>query len=1176
MKNNPYVGPRPFERQDRSYFYGRNREARDLLSLIMAERLVLFYAPSGAGKSSLLNAQIIPDLEEKEGFHVLPVTRVGSDLPPGLDPQAVENAFVFSVLMGLAGDDLSPPELTGHTLLSFLGRHRPEEADALEYRPPILVIDQFEEILTRHRDRISDVADFFRQLAEALNDIPSLGVVLTMSDEYVAGLDPYAPLLPKRLRGRYRMERLDREAALEAIKKPALQAGCSFDEGVAERLVDDLRRIKAHLPGGGETVDGSVLGPYVEPVQLQVVCSRLWDNLPEQEDQAIQWEEVEEFGDVDQALTDFYESGLARCIRETGVSERDLRRWFGGQMITPMQTRGLVLRGEHETGGLPNPAVDVLNAQHLIRADARAGARWYELAHDRLVNPILQSNLAWELARQTPLRLAARSWKESGDVGILYRGQTLDDALTWAEGHPDEVEPYELEFLQAGQQAERDRIRKRNLQILGSATAIVVIVVVSTLAMLAYRASQIARAREWASNSMRYRLVDQEQSIIMAQIAVSEFNTTEAQIALRQAIIDYFPSESFRVPDTDYAVSVAYSPDGEYVAASGSNGRVNIWNARTRAHVRTMDLGGDAVHWIWGLAYAPDGRSLAIGGNTPIRVWSLAGEPRIATLAGHTGLVYSLAYSPDGRYLASGSHDKTARIWDLTTGTAVVTLTAHTGAVRSLAYSPDGRYLATGSWDGKARLWSISTTPTGTLIVSPKLTLIGHSAPVDSVAFSPDGALLASASEDKTIRLWDVSTGRVVLTLVGHTDIIMSLSFSADGRLLASSSRDATVRLWNVDLRQSEAVAILTGHTSIVNGVAFSPAGRFLASSSADGTVRIWDSEPPQSAKFSTLTGHNRTVVSLDYSPDGRYLASGSADGTARIWAVDTGEEVAAFRVGSIIWGLAYSPDGRYLVTCSADTLVRVWDLSRPSDRPLMTLVGHTNEAEAAAFSPDGRYLVTVSDDRTARLWDLSTGMTVLTLTGHTGAVYAVAFSPDGEMIATGSVDDDVRVWDAETGDLLAVLSGHIHDIFGLAFSPDSDYLVSASWDQTTRLWNMGTFTVEAVLEGHNGYVYSVAFSPDGNYLATGSWDRTTRIWDMTQSPPKTIAILIGHTDLVRSVAYSPDGRYIATGSRDATIRRYPARFEDVEALSWEYVSRETMEREDEILDRLEIDPFGD
>ena len=81
MKNNPYVGPRPYERQEQHNFYGRNREARKLRALIASERKALFYAQSGAGKTSLLNAKVIPDLGEK-GFYVLPVARMGSELPP--------------------------------------------------------------------------------------------------------------------------------------------------------------------------------------------------------------------------------------------------------------------------------------------------------------------------------------------------------------------------------------------------------------------------------------------------------------------------------------------------------------------------------------------------------------------------------------------------------------------------------------------------------------------------------------------------------------------------------------------------------------------------------------------------------------------------------------------------------------------------------------------------------------------------------------------------------------------------------------------------------------------------------------------------------------------------------------------------------------------------------------
>jgi WD40 repeat protein len=1188
MKNNPYVGPRPYERGDRRNFFGRKREARDLLSLILAERVVLFYAPSGAGKTSLLNAQVIPALEE-EGFNVLPAARVGSDLPPGIDPQDVQNVFAFSALMGLAGEDVPADTLTGHTLLSFLRQNWPEEGEGLEHRPPILILDQFEEILTTHRDRWQDAQGFFEQVRDALQGMRSLGVVFTMREDHVAGLDPYARLVPRRLRARFRMERLDRAGGLEAVRQPALNAGCPFDPGVAERLVDDLRRIKTHRYGdapdlseginesGDRAEDGeSVLGPFVEPVQLQVVCNRLWDNLPDQEDNAIQWEEVEKFGNIDRALTDFYESALSRCVQETGVRERQLRRWFGEQLITPMETRGLALRGENETGGLPNEAVDSLEGQHLIRAEARAGARWYELSHDRMVDPILRSNQVWRMARQTPLRLAAQRWRDRGeDSGILYRGESLREAEAWAEANPDEVEPYERRFLQASQRAEQARTRMRILRITGTVAAVLTIVAVSVLAVAAYRAGQMARSRTWASNSMRYRSINQELSIILAQKAVAEADTPEAQIALRQALIDYYPAEVLKDKAIDHIASVAYSPDGQSLAAGTANGQVHVWDTAAHRPVLTITLARGA-DWVYGLAYSPNGRLLATGSDQPIQIWDTSTGELVNTLSGYTQRVYSLDYSPpDGRFLASGHHDAKVRIWDGLTGTPVITLTGHTGAVRGLDYSPDGRFIATASWDKTVRLWEISITPGGVLTATTMMKLAAHTGGVNSVAFSPNGRYLASGSSDHTIRLWDLIQEQTVMTWVGHDDQITHLNFSADSKYLISGSSDATVRIWDATMRQKEAIAILTGHTGVVNGVAFSPSGRFLASGSADGTVRVWDTESPPSARLATLTGHRKTVNSLDYSPDGRFLASGSADGTVRIWSTSTGETAMTLPLGRIVWGVTYSADGRHLVTCSSDDLARIWDVSSGTEaNVVMTLSGHTEDVNAAAYSPDGRLLATASDDRTARIWDLSTGQPAITVTGHAGAIYALDYSPDGSSIATGSVDKDVRVWDLETGESI-VLRGHTNSVFGVAYSPDGESLASASWDQTVRIWDLERYTTTTTLVGYSSYVYSVAYSPDGEQLATGAWDGTVRLWDLSQSSPQLIGILGGHASFVPAVTYSPDGTTIASGSEDGTVRRYLARFEDVDELSWEYVPREMTEEELDLVELLETDPFG-
>src|SRR5262245_48657926 len=93
---NPYVGPRPFTRDEHSVFFGRDREIRELSAMVGAYSTILLFAQSGAGKSSLINAGLIPALE-KEETQVLPPTRVGvkSNKLPLAD---IENIYIFNTL----------------------------------------------------------------------------------------------------------------------------------------------------------------------------------------------------------------------------------------------------------------------------------------------------------------------------------------------------------------------------------------------------------------------------------------------------------------------------------------------------------------------------------------------------------------------------------------------------------------------------------------------------------------------------------------------------------------------------------------------------------------------------------------------------------------------------------------------------------------------------------------------------------------------------------------------------------------------------------------------------------------------------------------------------------------------------------------------------------------------
>jgi len=471
---NPYIGPRTFTIEQKNLFFGREAEARNLLSLVISERLVLFYAQSGAGKSSLINTRLVPQLQEA-GFAVLPIGRVSGVSKNTLQ---VDNIFLFNLMLTLDPTCTEPAQFAHLTLTDFLAKLTSEDGlhyhydptasplpigevaevfkatEVLEAMPYVLIIDQFEEIITAYPERWQERQNFFEQLNQAMQADPMLWVVLTMREDYVARLDPYSPLLAPKLRARFYMERMGYQAALEAIKQPALEGGHPFAPGVAEKLVDNLRQIK--VQGQAYTMTGE----FVEPVQLQVVCYQLWEKefgaQTSEVSKTSEVSEIQNLGDVDQSLANFYENALQNVRQTPGleVPEITLRNWFSEELITPSATRGSVYREANQTGSLPNEAVDLLEKQFLIRAENRAGGTWYELVHDRFIEPILEANQAW--LQKNPLVQAAQAWLDADRNGSkLLEGELLKDALAsnWAD-----LGATVAQFIEASKLAEQARL----------------------------------------------------------------------------------------------------------------------------------------------------------------------------------------------------------------------------------------------------------------------------------------------------------------------------------------------------------------------------------------------------------------------------------------------------------------------------------------------------------------------------------------------------------------------------------------------------------------------------------------------------------------------------------------------------------------------------------------------
>ena len=538
------------------------------------------------------------------------------------------------------------------------------------------------------------------------------------------------------------------------------------------------------------------------------------------------------------------------------------------------------------------------------------------------------------------------------------------------------------------------------------------------------------------------------------------------------------------------------------------------------------DLAGSVFSDLFGtitaIAYSPDGQLLAAAMNDgQIRVWQAADGQPLLSWEGHIGMVMSVAFSPDSKILASSSSDQTLRLWDAHTGQSLKTLLGHTKGITSICFSADGVTLVSGSADHTLRLWDVHTGHCTKI-------LFGHTEVIQAVVLSADGQILASGSNDTTARLWDIRTGQCLGILRGHTDWVHSLAFSPDNRFLASASYDLKVRLW--DVHTGQCLKTLRGHSKGVTSVRFTPDGQTLASGSNDRTVRLWDIYTGDCLKV--LSGHTAGVSSICYSPDGQTLATGSYQ-TGRLWDVQTGQVLKTLLGhANEVLSLCFSADGKTLASSHGDQRLRLWNVHTGQSRK--SLRGHTKLIGAVALSPDDQILASASNDQTVRLWDVHTGQCLKTLAGHKYGASSVCFSPDGKTLASGSVDQMVRLWDIATGRCLKTLAGHINGVSSICFSPDGETLASGSVDQTVRLWDISTGECFKILKGHRNRVMSVCFSPDGKMLASGSADYTIRLWDVANQSFMTLS---GHTDWVQSLVYSPDGRFLASGGNDRTVR---------------------------------------
>ena len=1137
---NPYVGPRAF--QPGETLYGRDQEIFELLNLLIAERIVLLYSPSGAGKTSLINAGLVPSLKD-EGFGVLPVVRIGLD--PGRGHTARHgNRYLASMLASLEQD----PSDGGRRLTAEAGDMGLETY--LERRGPtddrddqVLVIDALEELLTLDPTDRSAKERFMAEVGDVLRDMRRWAL-FAVREDYLGALEPFVRLVPTRLTRTFRLNLLEAPAARAAIQRPAQAAGVDFSDAAAQRLVDNLRRVQVQRPEGR----AQETGPYVEPVQLQVVCRRLWEHLPDDATR-ISTSDVDAVADIDRALAGYYAEQVAAIASQTRMPEQTIRDWVERQLITEQGFRAQVLQGPD--GAAEREVLRLLEDVHLVRAEQRRGAAWFELAHDRLIEPVRADNAAWRERNLTPLLRQAMHWDDQHrSEGLLLRGDALAETERRLVSEPVELSPIERDFLDAcrtlaRREAEAARRQRRLRWVTVGLAAMLVLTLLSTIVALQQRnearaasnrattLAHLAAARRLnpiAADELNGRL---DRSLLLSLESLRAQDTPEARANLLAGLQHNETPVTFLSGHGDAVLDVAFAPDGGTLASAGGDGLVRLWDVARGVPLSVLPKRRGRVR---GVAFSPDGRMLAsAGGDGLVGRWDVARRAPMPALRGHDGRVTAVAFSRDGETLASAGLDGTIRLWDPTLGRQLGAPLRPRGAtdrsINSVAFSPDGGTLAAGEDDGTIRLWNVERRPKAVV-------LEGHRASVTSVAFSPDGRRLASASEDNTVRVWHLDTGGPPTVLRGHTAPMTSVAFDPSdrrGRFLASGSLDGTTRRWEVESKQNR--IILRGQTRGVEGVAFSPDGRWVAAGARDGTVLLGGTDR-RSLLAVPLTSSAASVggEAVAFSPDGRLLAVGTEQRSVVLFDLARRVQLRTVHVTPVgFGGVAFSPDGRLLAAGMLDGSVVLIDPVRGIR--LRTVRASSTGLYGVAFSPDGRLLAAGAADGSVVLIDPARGSRLGPLAAAQEAVTGVAFSPDGRLLAVGTDNGSVVLFDAvRRAHLVDLTSGPNRLVRGVAFSRDG---LLAAADSNTRgedgavvLWDPIRRAKLQVLT-HNEPVWSVAFSPDGRTLAAADASALV-LWDVPSGGRQ--GILPGGVQATNSVASGLGGQVVAVGGSHGRV----------------------------------------
>jgi WD40 repeat protein len=1192
----PYVGLDAFNEALHEIFFGRQKLVEEMLKKLEDKRWLSVLGESGSGKSSLVQAGLLPQLKAggvkgSEGWHYFPRAVPGAD--PLLNLAALAAPTTSQPAGWLEEQAKTMAQDSGH-LLRLVNQASPDT-------PAFILIDQFEEIFTLTTDEAVRQA-FIENILQVV-EYPDLRhtIVVTMrsdNEDYVTKIE--------KLKARFadnsiRITALSSTELREAIEKPAERINLKFEDG----LVDELVKQVLGEPGG-------------LPL-LQFTLLKLWKM---RRQNLITWEAFKKLVSCRDALTnsadDVYK-GLEPNDRERAkrIFLRLVRPSAGIEVFNNRVPRdSLYLKGEGREH--TDRVLERFITAGLLReteSNTQGNAK-IEVAHEALIRH-WKMLIAWlneervNVRSRIQLAEAAKRWDKERDPYLLLRGASLEEARKL-----EDLNKLEKLFVDASHN------RQRRWKIFMWTTASVAVVFLIFVALKYYNDNKVlaaaveragkaeaeANSRQLAALSTSYKNDHLDLALLLGLQAFAVSDTSEAESSLMNALGQSPQIIAYLQGQKSPSKSLAFDEGGKTLVSATEDNSVNSWDAVT---FKNTSAHGPLFEGALAVEFSPDHHFAAVETSDKRLILANADngqEIRVLELTkpdGQLSIVGDLAFSPNGKMLAAGFNGAVV-IWDVETGKQVRRFALNGELADILAFSSDNSMMAAvTSWGGFIWVWNVASKQR---VSNVNLNNINATA----IAFRPkDNNILAIGTSDDGILVRDLKSSKAG-NLPTQGVSVDALAFSPDGKWLASGNSDKNVVVWEIGetfpldpetIDEDAEKTRSSGHTNNIKALAFSPDGKRLASGDADNNVILWAVEKrwplavellPTASSREQQTGKEpsdtsdtpsppRLTSAMALSPDGKTLAAIATENPTENISGDTDRTIKTI----LLWHVAEDkenyerikiPKGDPTVEASQSQTQRSGN-SQNARPPII------RASSSIAFSPDNHKIATINGMTSVALLDIGEGsdsnakqFTQLPLREASSQletklekVTTLRFGSEKNLLAIAGVSGGnpfVYLWDLSANSVrqtLKLQSEFKGTVSRISFRP-ADKIVAVVFTPQSRNQSdkskenyeiVGLFDVDSGRQ-INQFVSSqtaesgsqsrrrnlisrsrtdVAWSADGNTLAIGFAD-TVDLWDMQDaSAQKRIGHLqIQRAGAVTSLSFCRNGSTLAVGGLEGSV----------------------------------------